>query len=229
MSTDSEFSGRAFPAFEMSSLFIGAKDDDINHLLPVCLASGDGTTMTFSTSKDALAVDKVLRAICITMGYENVSPLSSNSKLILCEHSLAAGITARPCTKTELQHFSIPKSQSLAWRLGRAVAKARVKGTIANVHNDLITEFGGPQTARKVFEGKIVGIGNTTYKGHSYGKLIIEKFKDYEKESEAGESDDSGPEKVEIPFKNENLLVEAFYKDGEKKVSPVSGVNIMMM
>ncbi|KAK0101979.1 hypothetical protein ONS96_005947 [Cadophora gregata f. sp. sojae] len=146
---DADVMGRAFPAFEMSSLFIGAKDDDINHLLPVCLASGDGTTMTFSTSKDALAVDKVLRAICITMG-------------------LAAGISARPCTKTELQQFSIPRSHSLAWRLGRAVVRARAKGTIANVHHDLITEFGGPRTAKKVFEGKIVGVGNTTYKGHSY-------------------------------------------------------------
>lgn len=48
---------------------MGAKDNDINHLLPVCLASGDGTTMTLSSSKDALAVDNVLRAICITMGY----------------------------------------------------------------------------------------------------------------------------------------------------------------
>ena len=133
--------------------------------------------------------------------------------------SLAAGISARPCTKTELQNYSIPKSQSLAWRLGRAVVRARSKGIIANVHHDLITEFGGPQTAKKVFEGKIVGIGNTIYKGHSYGKLIIEKLKDYEKESESSESDDSGPEKIEIPFKNENLLVEASYKDGEKKVS----------
>ena len=86
MSADFDISGRAFPAFEMSSLFIGAKDDDINHLLPVCLASGDGTTMTFSTSKDALAVDKVLRAICITMGYTHPrfpSHIGSKSTLII--------------------------------------------------------------------------------------------------------------------------------------------------
>ncbi|KAL5316895.1 hypothetical protein ACEPPN_015947 [Leptodophora sp. 'Broadleaf-Isolate-01'] len=192
---DADVMGRAFPAFEMSSLFIGANDDNINHLLLVCLASGDGTAMTFSTSKDALAVDKVLRAICITMG-------------------LAAGITARPCSKTELQNYSIPKSQSLSWRLGRAVVRARSKGTIANVHHDLITEFGGPQTAKKVFEGKIVGIGNTIYKG----KLVIEKLKDYEKESGSIGGDDFGPEKIEIPFKNENLLVEGSYKDREKKI-----------
>ena len=72
-----------------------------------------------------------------------------------------------------------------------------------------------------------MGIGDTIYKGHSYGKLIVEKLKDYEKESEGGESDDFGPEKVEIPFKNENLLVEAFYKDGEKKVCPTSKAKVV--
>lgn len=60
--------GRAFPSFEKSSLFIGAKD--INHLLPVCLASGDGTTLTLTSAKDTASVDSVLRAVCVTMGYE---------------------------------------------------------------------------------------------------------------------------------------------------------------
>ena len=64
-----------------------------------------------------------------------------------------------------------------------------------------------------------MGIGNTIYKGHSYGKLIIEKLKNYEKESESIGGDDLEPERIEIPFKNENLLIEAFYKGGEKKVS----------
>lgn len=65
--TDMRSIGRAFPAFEMSSLFIGASH--INDLLPACLSSGDGTTLTLTAVKDELAVDKVLRAACITMGY----------------------------------------------------------------------------------------------------------------------------------------------------------------
>lgn len=106
---------------------------------------------------------------------------------------------------------------SLSWRLGRAVVRARAKGTIGTVHEDLIHEFGGPESARKIFEGKIVGIGQSLYKGHSYGNLIIEKLKGYENGSGNGGLD-NGPEKVSIPFMNENLVVEATYASGEKKV-----------
>ncbi|CZR51783.1 related to N-methylhydantoinase A/acetone carboxylase, beta subunit [Phialocephala subalpina] len=167
--------GRAFPSFEMSSLFIGS--EDINHLLPASLSSGGGTNMTLTSAKDSASVDKVLRAACITMGEM---------------FSLAAGISARPIPKIELQQNGIPKSLSLSWQLGRAVVRARSKGTIATVHEDLIEEFGGPQSAKKVFEGKI--------KDDSKG------------------GDEDGPEKVAISFVNENLVVEATYKSEETKI-----------
>lgn len=107
---------------------------------------------------------------------------------------------------------------SLSWRLGRAVIRARSRGTIATVHEDLIQEFGGPTTASKIFEGKIVGIGQSLYKGHSHGMLVIEKLKDYDKDS-ISEDDGKGPDKITIPFINENLVVEATYASGETKVS----------
>lgn len=107
---------------------------------------------------------------------------------------------------------------SLSWRLGRAVVLARSRGTLATVHEDIIQDFGGPQAASKVFEGKIVRIEQSIYKGHSHGTLVIEKLTDYEKETMNG-SDTGGPEKVRIPFINENLFVEATYTSGEKKVS----------
>lgn len=65
-----------------------------------------------------------------------------------------------------------------------------------------------------------MGIGQKIYKGHSHGHLVIEKLKDYERESEgvdAGEDRD-GIERVEIPFINENLVIEAVYADETKKV-----------
>lgn len=118
---------------------------------------------------------------------------------------------------------------SLSWRLGRAVILARSRGTIATVHQDLIREFGGTRSASKVFEGKIVGIGQSLYKGHSLGTLIIEKLKDYEKETK-NSGDENGPDKVSIPFINENLLVEAIYATGEKKVglSTAPNMNIIL-
>ncbi|CAK7197644.1 hypothetical protein SEUCBS139899_000292 [Sporothrix eucalyptigena] len=201
VTVDADLMGRAFPAFQMSSLYIGA-NGDINHLLPACISSGEGTTMTISKAKDSNAVDQLLRSAVMTMGF-------------------GAGIAARPAGKKELKEYGCLRSVSLAWRLGRAVCQARARGAITTVHEDLIREFGGPQTARKVFEGKITGIEQRLYGGRSQGTLVIEKLKDHEKENEevtSGSSDDEeGPEKLWIPFVNENLVVEATYPSGEKR------------
>ncbi|KAL1902749.1 hypothetical protein Sste5346_001193 [Sporothrix stenoceras] len=204
VTVDADLMGRAFPAFQMSSLYIGA-NGDINHLLPACISSGEGTTMTISKAKDSNAVDQLLRSAVMTMGF-------------------GAGIAARPAGKKELKEYGCLRSVSLAWRLGRAVCQARARGAITTVHEDLIREFGGPQTARKVFEGKITGIEQRLYGGRSQGTLVIEKLKDHEKENEevggasgSGTDDEEGPEKLWIPFVNENLVVEATYPSGEKK------------
>lgn len=86
------------------------------------------------------------------------------------------------------------------------------------VHEDLIREFGGSQSARKVFEGKITGIEQSLIGGRSHGTLVIERLKDYESEIASTTNEDL-PEKVRIPFLNENLVLEATYVSGEKKVS----------
>lgn len=63
--------GRAFPAFEMSSLYIGA--DHVNDLLPACIASGEGTNLLLTSAKNTSSVDKILRAATVTMGYELIT------------------------------------------------------------------------------------------------------------------------------------------------------------
>ncbi|CAK7270485.1 hypothetical protein SEPCBS119000_004115 [Sporothrix epigloea] len=201
---DADLMGRAFPAFQMSSLYIGA-NGDINHLLPAVISSGEGTTMTIARAKDSHAVDQLLRSAVMTMGF-------------------GAGIAARPVGKKELKEYGCLRSVSLAWRLGRAVCQARARGAMTTVHEDLVREFGGPQAARKVFEGKITGIEQRLYGGRSQGTLVIEKLKDHEKENgetDSGNggalSDEEGPEKLWIPFVNENLVVEATYPSGEKR------------
>lgn len=120
----------------------------------------------------------------------------------------------------------ILKSHSLAWRLGRAVALARQRGTTSTVAEDIIQVF-GEVAAGKVFEGKIVGVGQRLYKGHSYGEVVVEKLRDYERDSnDVVESDNATitPERVRIPFKNENLIVEAEYAGGDRAVRFVSKI-----
>ncbi|KAL3418384.1 hydantoinase [Phlyctema vagabunda] len=192
---DGDLMGRAFPSFEKITPFISA--ENINDLLPCCLSDGDGTNIIMTTSKDPGSVDKVLRAAVVTMGS-------------------AAGGVSRPLTGTQLRSVAIPKTHSLAWRLGRAVAIARSRATISTVSDDIIQEFGGSQSAGKIFAGKIVGVGQKLYKGHSYGNLVIQKLADYERE--AGEATEDGIEQLSIPFMNENLVVEASYTSGEKKI-----------
>ena len=63
-----------------------------------------------------------------------------------------------------------------------------------------------------------MAIEQSLYKGHSHGTLIIEKLKEYEKET-LNEKSEGGPERVRIPFINENLMIAATYASGEEKVS----------
>ncbi|KKA27994.1 hypothetical protein TD95_003300 [Thielaviopsis punctulata] len=193
---DADVMGRAYPRFECSSLFIGA--DDINVLLPAALASGDGTNFVLTHSKDSSSVDKTLRAACMTMGS-------------------AAGIACRPVSKAELQRSSIQKSISLAWRLGRAVSIAQTTGAVKTVPDRLIHEFGGPGSAGKMFEGKIVSVGQYLMKGHTYGRLVIERLAQHERDTQE-QNEDETFFKVEIPFVNENLVLEGVTATGEHKV-----------
>ncbi|GAD97362.1 hydantoinase [Paecilomyces variotii No. 5] len=197
---DGDLMGRAYPTFEKVTPFIKAKH--INELLPASLSSGDGINMILTESKDTPSVDRVLRAACVDMGY-------------------AAGSANRPLTAKQMCEMGILKSHSLAWRLGRAVALARQKGVISTVADNII-EVCGEKSAGKLFEGKIVGVGQRLYKGHSYGEVVVEKLRDYEwdgiSRNVAGvDEQESLPERVRIPFKNENLIVEAEYASAEKK------------
>ncbi|KAL2005111.1 hypothetical protein VTN00DRAFT_2961 [Thermoascus crustaceus] len=194
---DGDLMGRAYPTFEKITPFI--KASHINDILPAALSSGDGINMILTESKDTPSVDRVLRTACVDMGY-------------------SAGTAAKPLTGKQMRETGILKSHSLAWRLGRAVALARHRGTTSTVAEDIIQVF-GEGAAGKVFEGKIVSVGQRLYKGHSYGEVVVEKLRDYERDAtEVVESDIATPERVRIPFKNENLIVEAEYSSGERTI-----------
>ncbi|KAL5628396.1 hypothetical protein BROUX41_003144 [Berkeleyomyces rouxiae] len=191
---DADLMGRAYSRFECSSLFIGAKD--INELLPASVASGDGTNFMLTHSKNSLAVDQTLRAACMTMGS-------------------AAGVACRPVSKSELQTRAIRNFISLAWRLGRAVSISQATSTTSTAPKRIISEFGGPGNAGKIFQGKIVGIGQYLFKGHTYGRLVVDQMAQDESSQEESETGDFV--RVEIPFVNENLVLYGITANGERK------------
>ncbi|KAJ9248981.1 hypothetical protein DTO207G8_7049 [Paecilomyces variotii] len=175
---DGDLMGRAYPTFEKVTSFI--KANHINDLLPASLSSGDGINMILTESKDTPSVDRVLRAACVDMGY-------------------SAGSANRPLTGKQMREMGILKSHSLAWRLGRAVALARQKGAISTVADNII-KVCGEKSAGKIFEGKIVGVGERLYKGHSYGEVVVEKLRDYERDAtfdnQAGNNEGPLPERT---------------------------------
>ena len=179
---DGDFMGRAFPTFEMITPYI--HDEDINHLLPVSLASGTGTNMVLTSAQSTSSVDSVLRACCETMG---------------CE----AGIVARPMTAEKFVEYGLLHTHSAAWRIGRAVKTFRSgadsgHGTVAEA---IVEACGGPGSAEVVFEGRIVDVANRLVKGHSIGQVLVEG-------SHPAEPPTPGPRHLRIVFKNENLIAE---------------------
>ena len=191
---DGDLMGRAFPTFEMITPYI--HDEDINHLLPVSLASGTGTNLILNSAQSTMSVDRVLRACCETMG---------------CE----AGVASRPMTAETFIKYGLLHTHSAAWRIGRAVKTIRSGGSSGHgtVAEAIVEQCGGPDSANIIFDGKIVDVSNRLIKGHSIGQLILEGnssslaatdplVEDYTARERAG------PRRLRIVFKNENLIAE---------------------
>jgi DUF917 family protein len=116
-----------------------------------------------------------------------------------------------------MRDYGIPNTHSLAWRLGRVVCRAQQENTLSALPEALIAECGGPETARRLFTGKIRSVeSGITATAHSVGKVIIEALAEGEMESEA-ERQEAWTEVV-VPFMNENLAVIGKDKAGQETV-----------
>jgi DUF917 family protein len=121
------------------------------------------------------------------------------------------GCAKGPVSGKNTKNWVVENTMSLAWRIGRAVALSRVNNTIDNVADSIIAEVGGPESARLLFKGKIVGVERTLRMGHAYGELVIE----------SSSSDGEGPkDRMIIPFKNENIYAKKVSANGDEEVFP---------
>ncbi|MCJ1353393.1 MAG: hypothetical protein MMC33_003379 [Icmadophila ericetorum] len=184
---DGDFMGRAYPTFEKMTCYV-LSGGDINDLLPATLASGDGTNMIMLKSKNTEMVDRAMRAACVEMG-------------------CAAGVAFRPMSKEEIKTTGILRTHSLAWRLGRAVRKHQMEQSETSIGESLIAEFGGPESAKIIFEGKITAVENRLIKGHSYGSILIRGCSNPPLPTSSPRVHASESE-LRISFKNENLIAE---------------------
>ncbi|MCJ1310868.1 hypothetical protein MMC25_004536 [Agyrium rufum] len=201
---DGDLMGRAYPTFEKVTPFV-VGSGDINDLLPASLGSGDGTNLIMTKAKNTEMVDKALRAACVEMG-------------------CSAGIAFRPMSAKEMAAGGILRTHSLAWRLGRAVKTYQIAQSEVSIADSLIREFGGSESARLIFKGKIVATENRLVKGHSYGLIVIRgsvppaipQSASFDVDKSSGEE---SLQEMKITFKNENLVAELDGKANSNKVS----------
>jgi DUF917 family protein len=125
------------------------------------------------------------------------------------------GCAKGPVSGKNTRLWCVENTMSLAWRIGRAVALARCSNAVDTVAEAIVAEVGGSETASVLFKGKIVGVERTLRTGHAYGEVVIE-----------GERDDTGKEKLVIPFKNENIFAKMVHADGREEVCLPSHVNV---
>lgn len=199
---DADWMGRAYPTYWQTTLCVY----ETGQLVPCAIASGDGKSILMTKTTNDEIVDRALRASCTEMGSR-------------------VGMAAKPTTKSSIQKYSVLNTISLAWRIGRTIARAQVKNTTSTIAEQIITEVGGPETAKVLFRGKIVAVERRLWKGHSYGEITIQQISDEESESTTGGLE-AGQEKMEtvatsgqlkIPFKNENIYAKHIDENGEEK------------
>ncbi|CZT11410.1 hypothetical protein WAI453_004522 [Rhynchosporium graminicola] len=188
---DADWMGRAYPTYWQTTLAVY----ESGQLIPCAIASGDGKTIFMTKSPNDEIVDRALRASCSEMGSR-------------------VGMAVKPTTKQRIVDYGVTNTLSLAWRIGRAVARSRQTCTTYTVVEQIIDEIGGPSSAKVLFRGKIIGVERRLYKGHSYGEVIIQQSKESDEEAESTSPAVATGGIVKIPFKNENIYVEHVAEDG---------------
>lgn len=195
---DGDWMGRAYPTYWQTTLAVHVPRE----LVPCAIDSGDGKSIIMTRAPDDEIVDRALRASCSEMGSR-------------------VGMAARP-TKTEyVRKYGVLNTCSLAWRIGRCIARCEASNRLSTVAEAIIEEAGGAEAAKVLFRGKIVAVERRLVKGHSYGTVHIAAF------TEDDQDDDQSATKakplvsggtLKVPFKNENIFAEHTAEDGTSRI-----------
>lgn len=140
-------------------------------------------------------VDRALRASCSEMGSR-------------------VGMAAKPTTTRKVRDYGVLNTLSLAWRIGRTVARAQQESTVHTVAEQIVAAVGGPTTAKILFRGKIVAVERRLFKGHSLGEITISQTATDDEEDAHEQRAVAEGGVVRIPFKNENIYAKHIAADG---------------
>ncbi|SPO05582.1 related to D-amino acid hydantoin hydrolase (hydantoinase) [Cephalotrichum gorgonifer] len=189
---DGDWMGRAYPVSWQTTPVVFEKKA---MMIPTCISDGNGRIIFMTKSPTELDAERALRAALSQMGSH-------------------VGCAKGPVSGENTKKWVVENTMSLSWRIGRAVALSRCTNTVDTVAEAIIDEVGGPESARVLFKGKIVGVERVTRMGHAYGEVIIESSG-----VEGGDSAPrSGKERLVIPFKNENIYAKKVDADGKEEI-----------
>lgn len=192
---DGDWMGRAYPTKWQTTPVVFNERSPI--WSPIAVADGNGNVLVMPKAASDAAVEKIIRAALSQMGSQ-------------------VGAADPPVTGAEMKRWVVENTLSQAWRLGRAVARAKAMNRLDQVAETIVEECGGKEGAKVLFKGKIVGVRRTLRMGHVYGECIIEgtdltddttstpAVNGGKKEATRGEDDFTG-RRIKIPFKNENI------------------------
>jgi N-methylhydantoinase A/oxoprolinase/acetone carboxylase beta subunit/DUF917 family protein len=168
---DADLMGRAYPMIWQITPVVCSDEPCFS---PCAFSDGNGNDVLVKRTKSNKSAESLLRAA-------------------LSELGVFVGMVA---AVKDVNDRVIKNSISLAWRIGRAVSIARQRSDIANLCKYIIDSI-KPTSAKKLFEGKIVGVEKKIHKGYVFGEVVIES---------------SNKRTMRIPFQNENLVAKI---DGE--------------
>lgn len=187
---DGDWMGRAYPTKWQTTPVVFNERQPV--FCPLSMCDGNGNTIIMTSATSDLQVERALRAAISQMGSH-------------------AGCAEGPVSGAETKRWAVEHTISAAWRIGRAVEKARRANIVDEVAEEIVKEVGGSGAARVLWKGKIVGVTRTLRMGHVYGECLIEGMDVAEAKegdtgalkSEHGRSRFEGV--IKIPFKNENI------------------------
>ena len=161
---DADGMGRAFPEMQMSTHFIYGVP-----CVPASMVDEKGNCIVFGTLTDPFALERYARDLCVLMG---------------CRAMMALPVM----TGAQARQTAVPRTLTLAWRVGDAVRRARV--TKEPVVEAVLAVTGGTE----LFRGKLIDVQRRTVGGFARGDLRAEGLDGY-----AGSW-------LHIAFQNENLI-----------------------
>ncbi|KAK0748418.1 hypothetical protein B0T21DRAFT_356524 [Apiosordaria backusii] len=194
---DGDWMGRAYPTKWQTTPVVFNERQPI--WSPICIADGNGNVVVMPKASSDRQVERIMRAALSQMG----------SQVAAAEP---------PVTGAEMKRWVVENTISQAWRIGRAVARARQENRMESVTESIIDECVGSASGKVLFKGKIVGVQRTLRMGHVYGECIIEGTDVVELDgvSPVKEQGQQFRGRIKIPFKNENIAAIKIH-DGQEE------------